>query len=168
MNTLLHEWISGCSKTYDLLKNAWMENRKMIQWQLADWDHWMDEWKDTWKSASPNFHGVEHKIRPGNDGGLGRSGNYGDLARSGNRSDLVLAITLKIHCSLVDSVPGRTRSPNKHKNQNDPKTRPRKECQIGVRSGTAPNARSHFLIWNDLAIWIQNETIWPDHFRSAS
>ena len=107
------------------------------------------------------------KMRSGNDGDLGRSGNYGDLARSGNRSDLVLAITLKIKCSLVNSVPGRTRSPNKHKSQNDPKTRPRKECQIGVRSGTAPNARSHFLIWNDLAIWIQNETIWPDHFRSA-
>ena len=107
------------------------------------------------------------KMRLGNDGDLGRSGNYADLARSGNRSDLVRAITLKINCSLVDSVPGRTRSPNKHKSQNDPKTRPRKECQIGVRSDTAPDSRSHFLIWNDLAIWIQNEAIWPDHFRSA-
>ena len=60
------------------------------------------------------------KMRSGNDGDLGRSGNYGDLARSGNRSDLVLAITLKINCSLVDSVPGRTRSPNKHKKPERP------------------------------------------------
>ena len=45
------------------------------------------------------------KMRSGNDGDLGRSGNYCDLARSGNRSDLVLAITLKMNCSQMDSVP---------------------------------------------------------------
>ena len=59
-----------------------------------------------------------------------RSGSVGKSKRSGARHNFENEL-------FSDGFSARTGSPNKHKKQNDPKTRPRKECQIGVRSGTA-------------------------------